>query len=386
MSTTTRRASPRRFTTRLLARRSTAVEPSMRPRQSPPAVSQRSTSPEERFRSTKYFGSLDGVRALAIVAVVWHHTTGPERTVDLAERGFLGVDMFFVLSGFLITTILLRETERTGDISLKRFYARRSLRIFPLYYGLVLASFAGSFVMSGSHFEGVRESIVPLLAYMVNWFPTTSLFFVAWSLAAEEQFYLVWPPLQKLLGFFALVPLGLFLVGNQLVNFGFLFADQREGMDMLEITFTPILLGVFAAYLLNYRFSQVWALLGHRWAAPLLGLGLVALLILPSDDTSLVGMHRLAIHVLMTAWLITLVIREDHLLAGFLKLPALIRLGVVSYGMYLFHMFVIHVVVEMLGALDLSVTLFLVVTVGTYLVSELSFRFFEQPLLRLKPN
>ncbi len=383
MSTTTRRATPRRFTSRLLARRAMAdLSPSQRPA---PAAPPGSVSPEERFRSTKYFGSLDGLRALAIVAVVWHHTTGPERTVDVAERGFLGVDMFFVLSGFLITTILLRETERTGDISLRRFYARRSLRIFPLYYGLVLASFAGSYVMSGFHFEGVRESIVPLLLYMVNWFPTASLFFVAWSLAAEEQFYLVWPPLQKLLGFFALIPLGLFVVANQLVNFGFLFADQREGMDMLEITFTPICFGVFAAYLLNYRFAQAWAVLGHRLAAPLSGLILIGLLVLPSDETSLVGMHRLAIHVLMTTWLITLVIREDHVLAGLLKLPMLVRLGVVSYGMYLFHMFVIHVVVEMLGVLELSVTLFVAVTVATYVVSEISFRLFEQPILRRKP-
>ncbi len=386
MSTTTRRDSQRRFTSRLLPRRSATGQPVMPAGSATSSAEHQAATPEERFRSTSYFGSLDGVRALAIIAVVWHHATGPERSVDLAERGFLGVDMFFVLSGFLITTILLRETRRTGDISLRRFYARRSLRIFPLYYGLVLASFAASYVMSGFHFEGVRESIVPLLLYMVNWFPSASLFFVAWSLAAEEQFYLVWPPLQKLLGAMALIPLGLFLLANQAVNFGFLFEAQREGMDMLEITFTPICLGVFAAYLLNYRFEQVWSVLGHRLAAPLSGVALLALLTLPSDVTSLVGMHRLGIHMLMTTWLITLVIREDHMLAGFLKLPALVRIGIVSYGMYLFHMFVIHVVVEMLGVLDLSVALFVVVMIGTYVVSEISFRLFETPLLRLKPN
>jgi peptidoglycan/LPS O-acetylase OafA/YrhL len=85
------------------------------------------------FRGTFRFASLDGLRCLSIVGVVWHHGPGHQMGGPLGS-GFLGVDLFFVISGFLITTLLLREQDRYGSISLKHFYIRRSLRIFPLYY------------------------------------------------------------------------------------------------------------------------------------------------------------------------------------------------------------------------------------------------------------
>jgi peptidoglycan/LPS O-acetylase OafA/YrhL len=85
----------------------------------------------QQFRETKYFASLDGLRAISILAVIWYHV--PElRPIWLT--GFLGVHLFFVISGFLITTILLREKEQFGRISLRNFYVRRTLRIFPAYY------------------------------------------------------------------------------------------------------------------------------------------------------------------------------------------------------------------------------------------------------------
>ena len=103
----------------------------------------------------------------------------------------------------------------------------------------------------------------------------------------------------------------------------------------------------------------------------------------------MVGIHRLAVHVVMTALLGALVVREDHLLARYLRGRLLVRIGAVSYGMYLMHMFVRHVFVEMFDvaeAVSIPLTLFVVVTIATYAVSEVSFRLFESPLLRLKPK
>lgn len=350
-----------------------------------PSVAER----ERDFASTSYFGSLDAVRAVSVIAVLWHHTVTPDGGIPISGRGFLGVDMFFALSGFLITTILLREQDASGDISLKRFYARRSLRIFPLYYAIVFGCLALALLSDSPQLTAIEDSAPQLIFYLTNWFPTISLLAVSWSLATEEQFYLVWPPLQKFLGVMALIPMMLFLGANQLVNFGVLFSGRREELEILQVTFTPIILGVLLAYLLHHRYRMAWSLFGHRLVAPGLVAVLLVVISLPSSEASMVGIHRLVVHLVMTALLGALVIAEDHLLAPYLRGRLMIRIGAVSYGMYLMHMFVRHVFVEMFDVADavsVPLALFVVVTVVTYLVSEVSFRLFESPLLKLKPS
>ena len=95
--------------------------------------------PWQQFMATNFFGSLNGIRAMAILAVLWHHVerSVPSSTLLVLNHGHLGVDMFFIMSGFLIVTLLLRERDRSGAISLGKFYSRRSLRIFPLYYAIL---------------------------------------------------------------------------------------------------------------------------------------------------------------------------------------------------------------------------------------------------------
>ena len=83
------------------------------------------------YLARKYFVGLDGIRALAIIAVVWHHVWQPQITLPILKRGFVGVDLFFVLSGFLISTLLIREKAKYGRISLKNFWMRRILRLVP---------------------------------------------------------------------------------------------------------------------------------------------------------------------------------------------------------------------------------------------------------------
>lgn len=97
----------------------------------------------EKFRSVRFFGSLDGLRALSIVAVMWLHAWWETpyyprlEATPVLRQGFYGVQVIFVVSGFLITTLLLREMERYGTISLRDFYIRRALRIWPLYYAVL---------------------------------------------------------------------------------------------------------------------------------------------------------------------------------------------------------------------------------------------------------
>src|SRR3954447_13589697 len=83
------------------------------------------------FKTTRLFGSLNGWRAIAILAVIWHHTMANSLASPLAKQGNHGVTLFFVISGFLIGTLLLREKEQTRTISLRKFWGRRCLRILP---------------------------------------------------------------------------------------------------------------------------------------------------------------------------------------------------------------------------------------------------------------
>jgi peptidoglycan/LPS O-acetylase OafA/YrhL len=137
------------------------------------------------------------MRAIAVSFVcVSHLIGGPSAPLDL---GTIGVRVFFVLSGFLITTLLLNEYDRAGTISLPRFYLRRALRIFPAYYAYLAAiALAGALGVIRVH----RSDLFYGLTYTVNYvMPSASVFVQhAWSLAVEEQFYLLWPALLVLLG------------------------------------------------------------------------------------------------------------------------------------------------------------------------------------------
>jgi len=141
----------------------------------------------------RYWPALDGVRGVAVLLVVAYHG---ERS--LAPRGgAIGVTMFFTLSGFLITTLLLRERESTGRIALGRFYWRRALRLLPALVVLVGATCTYAAVTGA--FEPTLGAAVPVLLYVGNWVRTLrdtdglGLLEHTWSLGVEEQFYLVWP-------------------------------------------------------------------------------------------------------------------------------------------------------------------------------------------------
>ena len=139
--------------------------------------------------------SLDGLRAVAVALVCLAHLTWNQHYLgsngQYLKLGAIGVRMFFVLSGFLITGILLRELDRTSSLSLRRFYFRRTMRIFPAFYAFV----AVIVMVNAAHWIRFYDgSSVPSLTYTTDYFvPGKRAFGHTWSLAVEEQFYLVWP-------------------------------------------------------------------------------------------------------------------------------------------------------------------------------------------------
>ena len=147
-----------------------------------------------------YIPALDGLRALAVVAVLVYHAG-----VGWLPGGFLGVDVFFVLSGYLITVLLTDEHARTGTISLRGFWARRARRLLPALYALLFTTTFAVLVFYREELAGLRGQLWSALSYVTNWYFIASeqSYFAAierpailqhlWSLAIEEQFYLAWP-------------------------------------------------------------------------------------------------------------------------------------------------------------------------------------------------
>jgi peptidoglycan/LPS O-acetylase OafA/YrhL len=348
------------------------------------------------YLGTRVFGSLDGLRGLCILGVIWHHAP-PQVPGAFFERGFLGVDMFFVLSGFLIVTLLLRERDRTGAISLKNFYARRTLRIFPIYYLLIFVILLVYLVTQpgSSHAQGYYATLPFLLTYTTNWVRVqASNVGIMWSLATEEQFYLGWPMVEKLLKPSGVaVVLALVLLVNQLINFGFLdgLISRLYGgpvaLPILEATFTPIALGVLLAHFLHEprSFAAAFRVLGRRESCVFLGTLLIALIEFSPSDIS--GTGRLLIQLTMMMVLGAIVIREDHWARPLLTMRPLAYLGLISYGLYLYHMYAIHpvrVAFEELGWDYPGPPFFLASLAASTIVAGLSFRYIEQPLLSLK--
>lgn len=353
-------------------------------------------SPHERYRAARHFPALDGIRCAAILGVIWHHTMPESDVFPAAGRGYLGVDLFFVLSGFLIVTLLLRERDRTGGVSLRDFYARRTLRIFPVFYGLLLGLTVLMLVAKRStEMSQAFFAALPFYAtYTSNWIlahaPNLG---ITWSLSAEEQFYVVWPAVEKFLAKrWVWATLGLGLAVNQCVNFKLAdpllqswFGIRHADLPMLQVTFTPIILGVALAHLLHRErtFRVIHAVVGRKYGALVAFAVLIAVCNLPGDQT---GWPRLLTQVTMMAFLASCVVREDHALLRALTLPGIVRIGMISYGMYLFHLWARHIVVDEVGALGRAFpgAAFIFTLILAILISELSFRFYEQPFLSLK--
>lgn len=344
------------------------------------------------FKQTRFFASLDGLRAFSILAVIWFHTV-PSGANALLGQGNKGVTLFFAISGFLIVTLLLRAKEATGTFSLPRFWGRRMLRIFPVYYAVLAA-----YLMLVWRFENdpiARQTFfdnLPAFAtFTANWFVDLDnarvIFYIAWSLAAEEQFYLLWPWIERFAQ--GRRPLAL-AIGGLIVTQATVFAlgpIAREQLGWRIFTSVPaaILLGVILAHLLHdpSSYRRVWALAGRRGSAfAAAALAGAALALTPAWG----NLDDLVVSASFTFLVATCVIREDNDLAVLLRVRSLAWIGTISYGLYLMHMIAVNLVRKAAAAVDLSSPYFDFV-VGTLLaitVASLSYLTYERFFLSLK--
>lgn len=332
------------------------------------------------YLARRHFAALDGLRALGILAVVWHHTVG--------GPGRFGANLFFLLSGFLVTTILVRERVRKGRIDVAGFRARRARRLYPLYF-TVLAAYVGLVAVLERDGAARSDFFAHLPAFatftsnlFVDLAGERTIFYFAWSLAAQEQFYLLWPLYLKHLSLrtsaWALVSL---LAAVYLTRAGAFDLALPPGTfaRTLVLSFMPaLLLGALLGLVLHTRrgFDVLRRGLGARWTSA--GLLAIALWIWRSP-----AVPEPLMHAVLAALTAACVLREDHALARLLRIPWLVHVGTVSFGIYLLHM-LCHNAVERglarLGqapaALDFVLTTLLAVGLAT-----LSHRHFERRFL-----
>lgn len=343
----------------------------------------------ETYRNTGFFPSLDGLRCLSILAVIWHHTGIPVQWLTLSREGYLGVDLFFAISGFLITTLLLREYDKYGRISLRAFYIRRALRIFPLYYAVVLLYVVMVCALE-SHTADGQEFFANLpyfLSYTSNWFVVAdgrAIFYFSWSLATEEQFYLVWPTVEKCLrGWKSVWLVILLLLIRQVIESaaqaGYVDSGHLAVIIMLSV-YPPLLGGVVLAHILHDRrmFETIKPLLGGRWAGPIVLVVLLGAMELP--------LPQAGIWLLMVLLVGTVVIREQNGLSALLSWRPVAYVGMISYGMYLLHMLSFNVVKRVLPAVGLDEAWlgFPATVVVTTIVATISYRYYESWFLKQK--
>lgn len=346
----------------------------------------------DAYRSTSFFGDLNGLRFLCIALVLWHHAQPVSSPgLRLFDRGFLGVDFFFVLSGFLITTLLLREAHTFGKFSLKQFYLRRALRILPVYFFSVTIVSVYAIAIKGQteYLEILPYYYLFLSNFLTEHIPTLS---ITWSLSVEEQYYLLWPLTLLLVPFRALPWVLLVVVCMNVAGAVGVFGDTAPGLGPLlfklpDATYAPILLGSLVAMLLHRSrsFGVIYGLLSAKPVAPLAFASIVVLLQIA--PVKVAGLPNLAIHLTMCIALISIVIRQKTMLSPIFRVRIISRIGEISYGVYLFHLLALDLTNRAftLAGIDNPWSKLLIYSVLSCLIAELSFRTLEAYFRKFRP-
>jgi peptidoglycan/LPS O-acetylase OafA/YrhL len=324
---------------------------------------------------------LDGVRGVAIVMVVAHHA-------GLCPGGYLAVDVFFTLSGFLITTLLLEEWSAFGSIDFKRFYIRRALRLLPLMYAFVacVTAYVGLRSFEQPWPAGFFAACASSVLYYSNWLKALSpeLLFglgITWSLSVEEQYYMLWPPLLALALwrrvawkalFFSVVAVTVAVATWRLALFQTASMPQELGETVRRIYFgfdtrlDAILVGgLLAMAVERYGYPSKKVLAWAAGAAVLFlalaagGPGLPAQIENPASAATwrtLFLVHGgFTLVALATASLLAfLVAYPKTIIHQVTASPVLVWLGKRSYGIYLFHQLVYEIVSLLTGTAGLT--------------------------------
>jgi peptidoglycan/LPS O-acetylase OafA/YrhL len=353
---------------------------------------------------------LDGVRGVAILMVlvfhfwqginsgIYHFSPGITKVCGLLSIGQKGVDLFFVLSGFLITGILMRS--KGAAHYFKNFYIRRSLRIFPLYFATVFACLIAGKTWGGEAYQWHNNWWY--LCYLQNIGSTFWPGSVAgpghfWSLAVEEHFYLFWPLAVLVLSRRGLAWFSISLILASIVIRGYFL---MKGIDVFTFTLCrmdTLALGALLAILFTH--SDYWRKVveGVKWLIlPVAGLAFGSFFVVSGTGNSTIQTFKYTLFAALCGFVLVLALatRNRNPLPWLFQLKWLRAMGKISYAMYVFHPFIYGVVIgrfyqatwspvrgNLWPALGLELVLALSLTI---IASWISWVAFEHPLIRLK--
>lgn len=350
-----------------------------------------------KYKKMRYMPGLDGLRAIAVLGIIIYHLNKQWLT-----GGFLGVDTFFVISGYLITSLLLKEYDDTGIIKLKSFWIRRLKRLLPAVIVLLMVVGTATLLLKSDNIIRVKHDIIAAIFYVSNWWyiakdvnyfeqfsfmPLKHL----WSLAIEEQFYIFFPVIlvTLLLTIKKRYKIGFIFWGVSIISLGLMMFIYSINGDHSRVYFgtdtrlQTLLLGVILAFLwppfklkndppkvVKYVIDSIGSLSF---------IVLILLFFIINDETNWIydgGFYLISI---LTLFIIASVVHPSTWIAKIFSNPVLVFIGKRSYSLYLWHFAVISFVHSYYVDGQIPVYVYFIDISLTIIFAELSYRFIETP-------
>jgi peptidoglycan/LPS O-acetylase OafA/YrhL len=352
--------------------------------------------PEPIEGSKSYIPALDGIRALAVLAVIFYHLG-----YGWAQGGLLGVNVFFVLSGYLITDLLLGEYKKNGFVKLKMFWLRRARRLLPALFTMLFIVLGWCALFNTTQLPQVKSDMLPAMFYYSNWWfifehvsyfaqfgPPTPLGHL-WSLAIEEQFYLIWPLLiiaimkisgsKKVLGM--ITTFGIAASVSEMAILYQPYADPTRLYDGTDTRAFALLIGALLAIYRPRDKKVIVSQKVNRLANILGGLSFLGLLLMfwqTNEYSRFLYQGGMLVSSLLTVALITIAILPTTAIAKLLSTPLLKWIGERSYGVYIWHYPIIILTTPYNAPPNLVRSVLQIA--ASFAFATLSWKYLEQPI------
>ena len=345
-----------------------------------------------------YQPALDGLRALSVIAVMLYHAG-----IYWIPGGFIGVEVFFVVSGFLITSLMIDEQHVSGKVSLKQFWIRRARRLLPALFAMLIAALVAVTFFAKDSAPDFRRDVGPALSYFSNWWQiyfVDTPYFAAnslpmlrhlWSLAVEEQWYVLWPVVfvfvlgnKRIPRWISAVVIGLLSAGVMVGTALAFIPDDETRINFLYLSTltrsSGLLLGAALACVWHpwkkavVRFAKVRSGFADVLALGALAtLGYISAFIHVADEQLYMG--GLAAATVASVVIVAVVVRSGgSLVKEVLSIPLLVEIGRRSYGLYLWHWPIFVIAGARLSSIRLAYAL-----TATVIINEFVYQFIETP-------